>query len=146
MNQLTENVTIGCLLHDIGKLIYRSGNLDGRNHGISGYDFVSEFFTDESIRQCVRFHHKSELESSSIPDTSPAYIAYIADNIAAGTDRRLQNKESKTAHFKKDLPLYSIFNLLNGEFEGKSVKVVPSLPKRTWESYNDMNNLIKSFL
>ena len=38
---LTENqikLTIGSLLHDIGKVTYRSG--DGRAHSQSGYEFL----------------------------------------------------------------------------------------------------------
>jgi len=122
MNQLTVRATIGCLLHDVGKLVYRADNLDGRNHSKSGYDFVSDFCEDESIKECVRFHHKKEIEYASIPDNSPAYIAYIADNIASGADRRLKDTDNKNIQFKKDIPLYSIFNLLKGDFEGKSVK------------------------
>lgn len=31
-------LVVGSLLHDIGKVVYRSG--DGRNHSTSGYDFL----------------------------------------------------------------------------------------------------------
>ena len=31
-------LVVGSLLHDIGKVVYRSG--DGRNHSVSGYDFL----------------------------------------------------------------------------------------------------------
>lgn len=31
-------LVVGSLLHDIGKVVYRSG--DGRNHSASGYDFL----------------------------------------------------------------------------------------------------------
>lgn len=31
---------IGSLLHDIGKVVYRSG--DGRNHSQSGYDYLKD--------------------------------------------------------------------------------------------------------
>lgn len=120
MNQATEKVTVGCLLHDIGKLIYRAGALDGRSHSKSGHDFIADLCPDEAIRQCIRFHHKKELVDATLPPTSPAYITYIADNIAAGADRRVYDSE-KEEEFKKDLPLYSVFNLLNGVTEGKSV-------------------------
>lgn len=38
---MTENqvrLTIGALLHDVGKVIYRTG--DGRNHSASGKDYL----------------------------------------------------------------------------------------------------------
>ena len=33
---------IGSLLHDIGKVVYRSG--DGRNHSQSGYEYLKHIF------------------------------------------------------------------------------------------------------
>ena len=39
MNERQLKVAIGSLLHDIGKVIYRTG-LDSRSHSESGYDFV----------------------------------------------------------------------------------------------------------
>ena len=47
---------------------------------------------------------------------SLAYICYIADNIAAATDRRLKDESGNG--FVKDIPLDSIFNLLNNN-DGK---------------------------
>lgn len=38
MNDNQRKVIIGGLLHDIGKVLYRSD--DGRNHSQSGYDFL----------------------------------------------------------------------------------------------------------
>ena len=34
------NVIFGCLLHDIGKVLYRYG--DGRNHAVSGAAYLHE--------------------------------------------------------------------------------------------------------
>lgn len=33
-------LVIGSLLHDIGKVVYRSG--DGRNHSQSGYEYLKQ--------------------------------------------------------------------------------------------------------
>ncbi len=31
-------IVFGCLLHDVGKILYRNG--DGRNHAVSGAEFL----------------------------------------------------------------------------------------------------------
>ena len=48
---------IGSLLHDIGKVVYRSG--DGRNHSLSGYEYlkIEAHISDDDILYCVRYHH-----------------------------------------------------------------------------------------
>ncbi len=102
-------VTIGSLLHDIGKIIYRSG--DHRTHSASGYEFVKEIFQDKEVLGCIQFHHAKDLSDSNIGKSSLAYITYIADNISSGTDRR--ESEEKEAGFDTQIPLASIFNILN---------------------------------
>lgn len=46
---------IGSLLHDIGKVVYRSG--DGRNHSQSGYEYLKNeaHISDDEILNCVRY-------------------------------------------------------------------------------------------
>ena len=41
MNPQTVQATFGCLLHDVGKAVYRAGISDGR-HGEAGYRFVRD--------------------------------------------------------------------------------------------------------
>ena len=103
---------VGALLHDIGKVIYRQG--DGRKHSISGYEFLSReaHIEEKNVLDPVRFHHKAELQKADVPADSFAYIVYIADNIAAGADRRKNDGEEKG--FSKEIPLESVFNILNG--------------------------------
>ena len=83
MRDKAVKLVIGALLHDIGKVIYRSG--DGRNHSISGYDFLKEEIgiEDKEILDAVRYHHGKLLSKADILKDSNAYIVYIADNIAA---------------------------------------------------------------
>ena len=102
---------IGSLLHDIGKVIYRSG--DGRNHSQSGYDYLKEIKNDfdDEILDCVRYHHWANLKNAKVPDDSLAYITYFADNVAAAADRR--DSDSGEDGFDKSIPLSSIFNILN---------------------------------
>lgn len=99
------------LLHDIGKIVYRAG--DGRKHSISGYDLLKEEakISDKEVLDAVRFHHGSALVEANIDDNALAYIVYIADNIAAASDRRNTNDEEYG--FSQEIPLQSIFNILN---------------------------------
>lgn len=106
---------IGSLLHDIGKIVYRSD--DGRNHSESGYDYLKNEvqITDAQILNCVRYHHALHLKNAVISNTDSAYITYYADNVAAFTDRR--ENEEKEYGFDKRMPLDSIFNILNGNHQ-----------------------------
>ena len=106
-------VTIGALLHDIGKVIYRSGD-DGRKHGQSGYDFLKEEIgiDDRDVLDCVRYHHAGAIRGAAIEDNSPAYIVYMADNIASSVDRRKTDVEE--SGFEIHTPLRPVFNILNG--------------------------------
>jgi len=112
MQEQSYAVTVGGLLHDVGKILYRSG--DGRSHPESGYDFLKNEagITDEEILRQVRYHHSKALRSACIPRDSLAYITYIADNIASAADRR--DSEQTEGGFSRETPLESIFNLLNG--------------------------------
>lgn len=109
------SIIIGALLHDIGKVLYRDN--DRRNHSESGYDFLKERIKIEdkgmlkNILEQVRYHHKAYLEKAKIDRSSPAYITYMADNIAAATDRR--DNESDEFGFDINMSLESIFNILN---------------------------------
>lgn len=108
---------IGSLLHDIGKVVYRSG--DGRNHSQSGYTYLKEEagVDDEDILNCVQYHHGIYLKNANLSEDHHAYITYYADNVAAFSDRREAQKGEDG--FDKTMPLDSVFNILNGN-QGKS--------------------------
>lgn len=108
---------IGSMLHDIGKVVYRSG--DGRNHSRSGYDYLKDEadIQDIDILNCVRYHHGKYLKDANIPMDDCAYITYFADNVAAFSDRRESDDIEKG--FDKTIPLDSVFNILNGN-QGKA--------------------------
>lgn len=108
---------IGSLLHDIGKVVYRSG--DGRNHSESGYAFLKEQakIEDAEVLNCVRYHHGNLLRHASVSDDSLAYLTYYADNVASFTERR--ETENPEDGFDKNKPLESVFNILNGNREKK---------------------------
>lgn len=122
MNEMQYRIVMGGLLHDIGKVVYRSG--DGRGHPESGCEFLRDAgITDEAILQQVRFHHAKELRSAALPQNSLAYITYIADNIASSADRR--ESEAPRYGFSPEVAQDSIFNRLNGNTE--NCKYAPKL-------------------
>lgn len=111
MNELTVKAIFGSLLHDIGKPVQRAYS-DNRKHSIIGKEFASKIIQDRDILNCIKYHHKSEINTNLLRTDSPAYIVYIADNIASGADRREKENENNKG-FNKAVPLSSIFNLLN---------------------------------
>lgn len=115
----------GSLLHDIGKIIYRSNEhpFSKGTHSKLGYEFLSQFseFKEKELLDSVAYHHYKELSKASLSDDNPAYITYIADNIASGIDRRdvieegEQEYENQYFKFDKHTPLYSVFNIINSD-------------------------------
>lgn len=105
-------IAVGCMLHDIGKVLYR-GN-DERNHSLSGYEFLRDEIgiTDLEILNQLRYHHAALLKDADISVDSLAYISYMADTISAAADRCDNNTEQIA--FDKTVALESIFNILNG--------------------------------
>ena len=103
-------IAVGGLLHDIGKPVQRRDR--GVNHSKAGEEFLRNIgCNDPEIIEQVRYHHAGEIASGDLKDDSPAYITYIADNIASGADRRrIDNGNS----FDPEKPLDSVFNILNG--------------------------------
>ncbi len=108
---------IGSLLHDIGKVIYRTGSHD--NHSSSGYSYLKEEIgiDDVDILESVLYHHASMLRSANISKKSLAYITYIADNIASAADRR--DNSTGNYGFEMSSPLEPVFNILNGNNQRK---------------------------
>ena len=85
MDKQIWSATVGGLLHDIGKVVYRSGK-DGKSHAISGSELMSKLSGDTELLQCVQYHHKKDLIGAPLRADHPAYAVYLADNIASGTD------------------------------------------------------------
>lgn len=113
MSEEEVKVVIGGLLHDIGKVVQRS-NGKKINHSQMGYDFLKDEMgvEDLSVLNSVLYHHRDLLQDANITDNDIAYIVYVADNIASAVDRRTLSDE-KTFGFKWDMPLQSVFNILN---------------------------------
>lgn len=117
MKENEVKLIVGSLLHDIGKVIYRTG--DGRKHSKSGYDYLKEEvgIQDKAILDSVLYHHADMLCRADIPANSNAYITYIADNIASATDRRDNGTEDYG--FEMSMPLQPVFNILNDNSDNK---------------------------
>ncbi|MGV2928384.1 type III-A CRISPR-associated protein Cas10/Csm1 [Macrococcus capreoli] len=121
MNKKLE-LMYGALLHDIGKIIYRSNSVEFEKgtHSKLGYLYLKQFdkFNKSSILESIRYHHYKELLAAKIEPDSPAYITYIADNIASGADRRdlpVEGDDAKLS-FNKETPLSSIFNIIQTDY------------------------------
>lgn len=114
------SVIAGGLLHDIGKPAQRGNKTI--NHSDAGYDFLKNEvkIKDEKILEQVKYHHSGMLKNATIDNASPAYITYIADNIAAGADRR--NNDSQMSGFDSNKALESVFNILNGNNQNYKYK------------------------
>ncbi|MCM1578184.1 MAG: type III-A CRISPR-associated protein Cas10/Csm1 [Ruminococcus sp.] len=119
MDNRKVKLLTGSLLHDVGKLLYRYS--DGRNHSTSGYEFVKSipaFSEERELLNCIRYHHGDMLKKADIDSGELCYITYIADNIAAFSDRR--DNGSGEGGFVRDISLESIFNILNGADDSMS--------------------------
>lgn len=118
MREPTLLATIGALLHDIGKPIYRSGG--NGSHSDLGAAFLKGIWPEEiPILHCLRYHHGRALRGAKLDADSPAYIVYLADNLAAAADRREVEGEGNS--FDRSLPLSPVFTHLNGEHPGHAL-------------------------
>lgn len=110
----------GALLHDIGKVCYRTGKRI--NHSKLGGDFLEQYLKAgeeaERLLNCVRYHHKDYLQKAKLDKNDLAYIVYEADNIASGMDRRENEGEEKG--FDPKLNLDSIFSVF---YSDKKIQV-----------------------
>lgn len=122
MHPQTVSVTLGCLLHDVGKIVYRAG--ESGSHSASGYAWLRGLALKlpGDILDCVRWHHARELWDSCPPPGSLAYIACAADNISAAADRREEGDETR---FDRTLALAPVFTHLNGEHGGRWLEPLP---------------------
>lgn len=122
----------GALLHDIGKVCYRTGKRI--NHSKLGGDFLEQYLKPneeaERLLNCVRYHHKDYLQKAKLDKNDLAYIIYEADNIASGMDRRENEGEEKG--FDPKLNLDSIFSVF---YSDKKIQVANKYPL----IYKDIN-------
>lgn len=119
MNTGDLQVLFGSLLHDIGKVVFRTGS-SHESHSILGYNYLRNDvgIKDDNILKCVKYHHRSLLRQAPIDTDDFSYIVYIADNIAAATDRRRKDNIECNSDFStkwdRQIPLQSVFNIFKG--------------------------------
>lgn len=125
MRERTAKATFGALLHDIGKLAYRTG--DGVEHSKAGCLVLKEYIKSDDILECVAYHHKGILKNKNLRPDSPAYIVNLADSISAAADRRdCDMLEGDTNYgFDRYVALESIFNHLLGGCEDGRLRAEP---------------------
>ena len=99
METKDRQIIAGALLHDVGKILFRCDYYGNISHPESGFRFLKEEagITDREILDCVRYHHADAIKGASIPPDSPAYIVYVADNIASAADRGGTSRPSVSA-------------------------------------------------
>lgn len=126
----------GALLHDIGKVSYRTGKRI--NHSKLGGDFLEQYLKQneeaERLLNCVRYHHKDYLQKANLDKNDLAYIVYEADNIASGMDRRENEGEEKG--FDPKLNLDSIFSVFYSDKEIQVANKYPLIYKNINKAFN----------
>lgn len=102
-----EKVTLGALLHDIGKFIQRGEGKPTQSHGKIGYDWLRKILQGtkfEGLEIFCKYHHVKELREYS-GDKETLYMLQIvceADSISS--------KEREEGEVKYKTPLKSIFS------------------------------------
>lgn len=87
MDRQSVDLFYGSILHDTGKLVQRATK-EKKRHSAIGTQFMKNFPMNQAMLHQISYHHYQELSQAKIADQDLAYITYIADNIASGTDRR----------------------------------------------------------
>ena len=125
---MQTNTLLACwggLIHDLGKMVFRAG-AGSENHSVSGAKWLASLPVEWSkaapLLDCVRYHHARQLKDADLPSDSPAYIVYVADNIAAAADRRKTDSEN-TARFDRSMPLSPVFTHMKGHHPNKAIQL-----------------------
>jgi CRISPR-associated protein Csm1 len=110
----TNEVVVGALLHDIGKMVQRADNAK-IDHSSCGFNFIKDFgFVNDSILDCIRYHHKYIRENTyknsiKISDENLSFIVCLADHLSAA-DRRNRDEDEIKFGINIKRPLASIFD------------------------------------
>lgn len=118
MNITKLSLVWASLLHDLGKVILRSGKQEaGHNHSQAGskalMEIIPEGLMRQSVTECVRYHHAREIRHSDLPSDHLAWLVCEADNIASGADRRKKPSEGDEDQlFDPRKSLESVFNII----------------------------------
>lgn len=111
MTKTQIKLVIGSLLHDIGKLVFRSEAEDKtESHSSLGYEFLKHDIgvSDNEILNAVRYHHIQDFKNVDLSCGDIAYITFFANKVSSGVYFR-----GKEEQYTKSLPLKTVFNILN---------------------------------
>ncbi len=123
MNFQTMLACWGGLIHDLGKMVFRAGG----SREIPSYTGAAwlqslspQWVQSKDMMDCLRFHHREELQKVGLSSDSPAYVVYLADTIATAADRNRIESDSQQS-FDCTLPLSPVFTHMKGEHSGKAI-------------------------
>ena len=94
MDDKMNSLFYGSVLHDIGKIVQRSTN-ERITHSRIGVNYLKRFTDNIDILHQINYHHVKEINGAKLENDDLAFITYIADNIASGTDRRKIETDTK---------------------------------------------------
>lgn len=114
MQKTTLDLIFGSLLHDIGKLVRRQ-NPGTADHSALGAEWLEAEtpFGDSVISDCVRCHHSAALKSASLPDDHPAYLVWMANQMAVTAEQRHSRYQGEEQPELCLTPMRPVFNILN---------------------------------
>lgn len=125
MDDTLNSIVKGALLHDIGKLIQRSEkNPFDKTHGEWGYEWLKEFFGDDSSINAAITHHSADRE---VFESNKGLIWYEADNLASS--ERKQEEDKEKGKWEIFTPLASpFFKVRNPNNLSEKLSGIPYLP------------------
>ena len=139
-DQHFQEIVIGALLHDIGKVVQRSRDDPARarhqEFGKGWFDDLPQDTKDylgHGVSDYILRHHllskadpKCDLLDASVPGRGDLLLVCEADNLSAGERKEDPDEEGKDLTFDLSLPLYSIFN---------KIELLSGLQQRGFKAY-----------
>lgn len=113
------DLVIGSLLHNIGKILFDDYKSSYENLKI--YEELN--INNQDILDCIRYQTYEQIQNSDLSPDSIALISYVANAIVSDITY-IKNEEFKDEDFDKNIPLYSVFNVLNDNNDSKFYKKV----------------------
>ena len=136
-----ETLVKCALLHDIGKVVYRSGEVL-EDAATAGATFLRSYTQEEEIVQCAQYHHKRQLESVNVSDDSFVYLVHEAIQLTSADDYHEfeEGNPADKQYFDSTLPLTSVFYT----FAGKKSESPRSYELCSFDLMKDMNYPIEA--
>jgi CRISPR-associated protein Cas10/Csm1 subtype III-A len=167
MESKKREIIIGALLHDIGKVSYRAGQLQNElSHSVAGLQWFDNFVSSDKnkhkiIRDAIRYHHRGKMINYGIDynEDDPVFLISMADHISAKADRRenIDNEEHEENPTLTTLTsIYSQIDNKNSEiysYDGTNIykdkKTIPyplTTAKISKDNYYDALSMLKDSL